>query len=85
MRAEDPEFTYSVQVDDDGRVKTLMWMTGRSIEQFKCFGDAVTFDTTYKTNLYDMPFPSFSWCQGSVQYAGGNVTRALHVHSGVIF
>lgn len=59
MRAEDPEFKYSVQVDDDSRVKTLMWTTGRSIEQFKCFGDAVTFDTTYKTNLYDMPFGLF--------------------------
>uniref|UniRef100_A0A452XL56 MULE transposase domain-containing protein n=1 Tax=Aegilops tauschii subsp. strangulata TaxID=200361 RepID=A0A452XL56_AEGTS len=39
--------------------KTLMWITGRSIEQFKCFGDAVTFDTTCKTNLYDMPFGLF--------------------------
>ena len=24
-----------------------------------CFGDAVTFDTMYKTNLYDMPFGLF--------------------------
>lgn len=59
MRAEDPEFKYSVQVDDEGRVKTLMWTIGRSIEQFKCFGDAVTFDTMYKTNLYEMPFGLF--------------------------
>lgn len=29
MRAEDPEFTYSVQVDEEGRVKTLMWTVGR--------------------------------------------------------
>ncbi|XP_044960665.1 protein FAR1-RELATED SEQUENCE 5-like [Hordeum vulgare subsp. vulgare] len=36
-----------------------MWTTGRSIEQYICFGDAVTFDTTYKTNLYDMPFGLF--------------------------
>lgn len=35
MRAEDPEFKYSVQVDSDGRIKTLMWATGRSIEQCK--------------------------------------------------
>uniref|UniRef100_A0A453NFV1 MULE transposase domain-containing protein n=1 Tax=Aegilops tauschii subsp. strangulata TaxID=200361 RepID=A0A453NFV1_AEGTS len=56
MQAEDPEFKYSVQLDLEGRVKTLMWTIGRSIEQFKCFGDAVTFDTTYETNLYDMPF-----------------------------
>lgn len=36
-----------------------MWAVGRGIEQFKCFGDVVTFDTTYKTNLYDMPFGLF--------------------------
>lgn len=30
-----------------------------SIEQYKYFGDAITFDTTYRTNLYDMPFGLF--------------------------
>ena len=33
-----------------------MWAAGREIEQFKCFGDVVTFDTTYRINLYDIPF-----------------------------
>uniref|UniRef100_A0A453MLQ5 Protein FAR1-RELATED SEQUENCE n=1 Tax=Aegilops tauschii subsp. strangulata TaxID=200361 RepID=A0A453MLQ5_AEGTS len=68
MLLEDPEFKYSVQVDTEGgitgkvffftkgRIKTLMWAIGRGIEQFKCFGDGVTFDTICKTNLYDMPF-----------------------------
>ena len=46
MRAEDPEFKYSVQVDTEGIIKTLMWATGKGIEQFKCFGDVVAFDTT---------------------------------------
>jgi hypothetical protein len=27
--------------------------------QYKQFGDAITFDTTYRTNLYDMPFGLF--------------------------
>lgn len=27
--------------------------------QYKFFGDVVTSDTTYKTNLYDMPFGIF--------------------------
>lgn len=27
--------------------------------QYKYFGDVITFDTTYKTNLYDMPFGLF--------------------------
>lgn len=59
MKAIDPEFNYSVQVDEESRVKTLMWVTGRSCDQYKCFGDVITFDTTYRTNLYDMPFGLF--------------------------
>ena len=27
--------------------------------QYKYFGDVITFDTTYRTNLYDMPFGLF--------------------------
>jgi hypothetical protein len=36
-----------------------MWTNGRSIEQYQYFGDALTFDTTCRTNLYDMPFGIF--------------------------
>ena len=59
MRAEDPEFKYSVQVETQGRINTLMWAVGREIEQFKSFDDVVTFDTTYRANLYDMRFGLF--------------------------
>ena len=33
MKANDPDFNYSVQVDDESRIKTLMWVNGRSVEQ----------------------------------------------------
>ena len=59
MKANDPDFNYRVQVDDESRIKTLMWVNGRSVDQYRCFGDVVTFDTTYRTNLYDMPFGLF--------------------------
>lgn len=59
LKAANSDFTYNVQVDEESRVKTLMWATGRGIEQYKYFGDAITFDTTYRTNLYDMPFGLF--------------------------
>jgi hypothetical protein len=59
MRAHDPEFVDSVRVDGDSRVKALMWIDGRSKMQYKHFGDVITFDTTYRTNLYDMPFGLF--------------------------
>lgn len=59
LKAANRDFTYNIQVDEESHVKTLMWATGRGIEQYKYFGDAITFDTTYRTNLYDMPFGLF--------------------------
>ena len=73
MKANDCEFTYTVQVDDESRIRTLMWTNGRSKLQYHHFGDVVTFDTTYKTNLYDMPFGLFVGVNNhfqSVIYAG---------------
>lgn len=46
IKARDPAFDYNVQVDDECRVTMLLWATGRGIEQYKYFGDAITFDTT---------------------------------------
>jgi hypothetical protein len=59
LGAKDPEFMFRVQADGEGKIKNLMWTTGASRMQYKFFGDAITFDTTYKTNLYDMPFGLF--------------------------
>jgi hypothetical protein len=57
--AKDPDFVFRVQADSETRIKNLMWTTGSGRVQYKYFGDVVTFDTTYKTNLYDMPFGLF--------------------------
>ncbi|XP_047064014.1 protein FAR1-RELATED SEQUENCE 7-like [Lolium rigidum] len=73
LKASDSEFTYQVQVDDESRIRTLIWSNGRSKLQYHHFGDVVTFDTTYKTNLYDMPFGLFVGVNNhfqSVIYAG---------------
>ncbi|PNT78145.1 hypothetical protein BRADI_1g74432v3 [Brachypodium distachyon] len=59
LKTTDPDFDYTVEVDEDSPVKTLIWSSGRSRHQYHHFGDVVTFDMTYKTNLYDMPFGLF--------------------------
>jgi len=59
LKEQDPDFTYSVELDEDCRIKTILWTNGRSRRHYACFGDVITFDTTYKTNLYDMPFGLF--------------------------
>ncbi|KQJ88972.1 hypothetical protein BRADI_4g22525v3 [Brachypodium distachyon] len=59
MRARDLEMTLVVDIDENGRIKTMLWCNGRNKRDYKDFGYAITFDTTYKTNLYNMPFGLF--------------------------
>jgi hypothetical protein len=59
MISSDPRFVFSVQRDDNENLKSLMWTSGRSRSLYQYFGDAVTFDTTYDTNIYKMPFGMF--------------------------
>ena len=59
LKKNDPMFVDSVLVDGDSKIQPLMWTNGRSRYQDKMFGDAITFDTTYRTNPYDMPFGLF--------------------------
>lgn len=56
MQSDNKEFFYVMDFDDDFRVKNVFWADARSRATCKEFGDVVTFDTTYLTNRYDMPF-----------------------------
>jgi hypothetical protein len=57
--ARDARFVFTVELDEDNRLSSLMWTSGRSRSLYKHFGDVVTFDTTYETNIYKMPFGMF--------------------------
>lgn len=57
--ARDTDFLFRVQLDSESKIKNLMWSNHGSRNQYIYFGDVVTFDTTYRTNLYDMPFGLF--------------------------
>ena len=56
LGARDPHFTYRVQYDKDSRITSLMWANGSSRLQYTFFISVVTFDMTYRTNMYNMPF-----------------------------
>ncbi|KAM1023174.1 hypothetical protein COP2_045249 [Malus domestica] len=53
-QVEDPMFFYTVQVDQENQMTNFFWRDGRSIIDYECFGDVVIFDTTYRTNKYNM-------------------------------
>ncbi|KAG6718591.1 hypothetical protein I3842_04G159400 [Carya illinoinensis] len=59
MRKQNDGFVSSMDVDDDGRLRNVFWADARSRAAYEYFGDVVTFDTTYLTNRYGMPFAPF--------------------------
>ncbi|XP_042977272.1 protein FAR1-RELATED SEQUENCE 5-like [Carya illinoinensis] len=59
MQYKNNGFFALMDLDDDGRLKNVFWADPRSQAAYKYFGDVVTFDTTYLTNRYGMPFAPF--------------------------
>ncbi|PRQ47511.1 putative transcription factor FAR family [Rosa chinensis] len=51
---EDPNFFYSVKVDQFSRITDFFWRDGGSKLDYDCFGDVVCFDTTFQTNKYNL-------------------------------
>jgi len=63
-KAQDPSFYYMFLVDSNHKVKCIFWTDPRSIRYYQRFGDCVSFDTTYLTNKYRMPFAPFAGITG---------------------
>ncbi|KAG6624339.1 hypothetical protein CIPAW_16G019500 [Carya illinoinensis] len=59
-QCKEPGFVYSMQVDENGCMGSCFWADARSRSAYQYFGDVVTFDATYLTNVYKMPFVPFS-------------------------
>ncbi|CAH9107260.1 unnamed protein product [Cuscuta europaea] len=59
MQAQCPGFFFTVDLDEEPRLRNVFWADNRCRYAYKDFGDVITFDTTYLTNRYDMPFAPF--------------------------
>ncbi|XP_024028868.1 protein FAR-RED IMPAIRED RESPONSE 1-like [Morus notabilis] len=59
MQIKNSNFFYMVDMDDDARINNVFWADARSRAMYEEFGDAVTFDTTYLSNKYELPLTSF--------------------------
>ncbi|XP_022874023.1 protein FAR1-RELATED SEQUENCE 5-like [Olea europaea var. sylvestris] len=47
MQASCSGFYFSIDLDDESRLRNVFWADNRSRQAYKEFGDVVTFDTTY--------------------------------------
>uniref|UniRef100_A0A8I6XIR3 Protein FAR1-RELATED SEQUENCE n=1 Tax=Hordeum vulgare subsp. vulgare TaxID=112509 RepID=A0A8I6XIR3_HORVV len=59
MQSKDPDFFHVMDVAEDGRQRNVFWADSRSRATYESISDVVTFDTTYLTNKYSMPFAPF--------------------------
>jgi hypothetical protein len=59
MKAQDKDFYYKFQLDEDDRVQNLYWVDGAARRTYKHYHDCISFDTTFMTNIYKMPCAPF--------------------------
>ncbi|KAF8405193.1 hypothetical protein HHK36_010093 [Tetracentron sinense] len=59
MQKENLNFFYSIELNDDQSVRNVFWVDAKGRDDYIYFGDVVSFDSTYFTNKYKMPFAPF--------------------------
>ncbi|XP_042423585.1 protein FAR1-RELATED SEQUENCE 8-like [Zingiber officinale] len=59
MQSRNSNFFYVLDLDEESRIRNIFWADARCRAAYHYFSDVVTFDTTYLTNSYDMPFAPF--------------------------
>ncbi|RDX79174.1 Protein FAR1-RELATED SEQUENCE 5, partial [Mucuna pruriens] len=59
-QAENPSFFYAVQGNEDHCLSNIFWVDPKARTNYTYFGDTVTFDTTYRSNRYRLPFAPFT-------------------------
>ncbi|RYR75780.1 hypothetical protein Ahy_A01g000365 [Arachis hypogaea] len=61
MRMKDinPNFFYAVNLDDECKFQSAVWVDARCRASYEYYGDVVSLDSTYNTNKHGLPFASF--------------------------
>ncbi|RLM79176.1 protein FAR1-RELATED SEQUENCE 5-like [Panicum miliaceum] len=53
-------FFFEYQLDNKLRLTHIFWADSTCIRNYKLFGDVMSFDSTYRTNRYDLVFTPFT-------------------------
>lgn len=56
MQDENPNFFYSIDLNEEQRLRNVFWVDAKGRLDYFNFGDVVFFDTTYIKNEYRLPF-----------------------------
>jgi hypothetical protein len=58
-KKDNPQFFSDFQLDKEEKILSIFWSHASQQGDYMDFGDAVTFDTIHKTNLYEKPLGIF--------------------------
>ncbi|KAF7802463.1 protein FAR1-RELATED SEQUENCE 5-like [Senna tora] len=58
-QSENPSFFYDIQLDAEDQITNIFWADAEMVVDYVCFGDVVSFDTTYRTNKNCRSFAPF--------------------------
>ncbi|XP_074314490.1 protein FAR1-RELATED SEQUENCE 5-like [Silene latifolia] len=53
-QAEEPGFLFRVQFNEEGRLSNIFWRDAMMREDYLLYRDVIIFDTTYRTNRYNL-------------------------------
>ncbi|KAL6842558.1 hypothetical protein ACP4OV_027402 [Aristida adscensionis] len=56
---QNPKFYWDAKLGPDGVIQTVFWSHASQQGEYADFGDVFTFDTTHRTNSYNMPLAMF--------------------------
>ncbi|XP_047338197.1 protein FAR-RED IMPAIRED RESPONSE 1 [Impatiens glandulifera] len=59
MQEENPNFFYAVDLDEEQRLRNVMWVDAKARVDCECFDDVVLFDNSYVKNAYKLPLVLF--------------------------
>lgn len=59
IQKENPNFFYSIDLNEEQRLRNLFWVDAKSIIDYLSFNDVVSFDTTYIKSNDKLPFAPF--------------------------
>ncbi|XP_073059470.1 protein FAR1-RELATED SEQUENCE 5-like isoform X5 [Primulina eburnea] len=51
---KEEDFYFKVKLDDEGRLCNVYWRDSMMKEDYRIYGDVMVFDTTYRTNKYNL-------------------------------
>ncbi|XP_021763971.1 protein FAR1-RELATED SEQUENCE 5-like [Chenopodium quinoa] len=83
-QSEDPNFFFRAKFDNEERISNIFWRDTMMLEDYRIYGYVLVFDTTYRTNRYNLicaPFVSINnhWhnCMFAYAFIGDEKTKSF--------